>query len=648
MKYIIEGKMRSGKTSNAINKYKELINNKVPSEDILVLINNRNSKLRWSREFDFEISGALNVYTYTGFIQKEVVKYWPIICSNCNYIKKHNIRPKFISNNLSEYIVQSHVEDYRDLKGYFGEVTASNYHITNSILFNINKASQGKIPFEEIGDRIYYSKENKETISKSTYREMDEMINLYIEEMLGNGIIDYSLSVYLYNNYLLENEVYRANLNKDIKYLIVDDLETSSVSQVDFINSIIDNLKVAYMYINPMGDYTSFSGVDINYINKTLYSKCELIKLEDVDNKVFNDIAKISYELALKEDIDYGLLKNVDIQNYIELDVSNQLHSEMVSNICSKVIELIKSGTNPNDIAIISPINDITLDYELENTLAKNNINLHNTKKDRRIIDYPYSHALMVGACLFYNCEDLLHEQDLINFYSLLFNINKIKASKIIRGELNLKKHDDFKNWIESKKSDDLNIYEFLRRFYLEKLIMLKDGRNNIEVCKKLIEESEKYISILKNLNIKQNNSYEHIFIDCLKRNIKDYYTISDIEELETKECVILTTPYSYLSSNVNSDIQIWVDITNNTWNMKNEKELSNVHVLMKTYKEKSVYSEEMENGYKRYYLANTLNCLLRKCNKKVYAYGSEYTVNGYVQESLLYTVLLRLINKGE
>ena len=55
-----------------------------------------------------------------------------------------------------------------------------------------------------------------------------------------------------------------------------------------------------------------------------------------------------------------------------------------------------------------------------------------------------------------------------------------------------------------------------------------------------------------------------------------------------------------------------------------------------------------MEAGYKRYYLANTLNFLLRKCNKKVYAYGSEYTVNGYVQESLLYTVLLRLINKGE
>ena len=426
MKYIIEGKIRSGKTGNAINKYKELINNKIPSEEILVLITNRNSKLRWSKEFDFEISSALNVYTYTGLIQKEVVKYWPIICSNCNYIKKHNIRPKFMTNNLSEYIVHSFVENYRDIKGYFEEVTASNYHITNSILFNINKASQGQIPFEEIGDRIYYSKENKETISKSTYREMDEMINLYIEEMLGNGIIDYSLSVYLYNKYLLNDEAYKANLNKSIKYLIVDDLETCSVSQVDFIDSIIDNLSEVYMYINPLGDYTSFSGVDINYIYKKLYSKCELIKLGDTtDNTIFDNIAQVAHELALQEDINHNLLKTIDIEKYIEIDVSNQLHSEMVSSICNKVIEVINSGVTPSNIAIISPINDITLDYQLENILAKNNIILHNTKKDRRIIDYPYAHALMVGACLFYNCENLLNEQDLINFYSLLFNINK-------------------------------------------------------------------------------------------------------------------------------------------------------------------------------------------------------------------------------
>ena len=33
---------------------------------------------------------------------------------------------------------------------------------------------------------------------------------------------------------------------------------------------------------------------------------------------------------------------------------------------------------------------------------------------------------------------------------------------------------------------------------------------------------------------------------------------------------------------------------------------------------------------------------------KEVYAYKSEYTVNGYIQESILYSILLKLVSKGD
>ena len=34
--------------------------------------------------------------------------------------------------------------------------------------------------------------------------------------------------------------------------------------------------------------------------------------------------------------------------------------------------------------------------------------------------------------------------------------------------------------------------------------------------------------------------------------------------------------------------------------------------------------------------------------SKEVYAYKSEYSVNGYIQESILYSILLKLVSKGE
>ncbi|RRH25333.1 hypothetical protein EGL89_19970, partial [Clostridioides difficile] len=73
----------------------------------------------------------------------------------------------------------------------------------------------------------------------------------------------------------------------------------------------------------------------------------------------------------------------------------------------------------------------------------------------------------------------------------------------------------------------------------------------------------------------------------------------------------VITTPYSYISSNIDRSIQIWVDIGSNAWNMKIEKDISNLIVLRKSFEEKKIYTNEMEEYYKKYYLYNTVYNLL-------------------------------------
>ena len=81
-------------------------------------------------------------------------------------------------------------------------------------------------------------------------------------------------------------------------------------------------------------------------------------------------------------------------------------------------------------------------------------------------------------------------------------------------------------------------------------------------------------------------------------------------------------------------------------WSMKSEKEISNVHVLKKSFIKGDIYTEDIEQFYKEYYLNNTIYNLLLNV-KKVYAYKSEYTVNGYIQEGSLYGLILKLMSKG-
>ena len=184
-------------------------------------------------------------------------------------------------------------------------------------------------------------------------------------------------------------------------------------------------------------------------------------------------------------------------------------------------------------------------------------------------------------------------------------------------------------------------------RFYIDILLNLKEGKENVKICKKVIQESEVFTENISKLNLDTEKSKENIFIEALKSSIKDYYSVLEIEEFGEENSVVLTTPYTYISYNMKTPIQIWVDIGSNLWNMKGEKEISNVHVLKRSFTDKQIYTENMEEDYKRYYLFNTIYNLLINTDK-IYAYKSEYTINGYIQESILYSLLLKLIDKGD
>ena len=183
-------------------------------------------------------------------------------------------------------------------------------------------------------------------------------------------------------------------------------------------------------------------------------------------------------------------------------------------------------------------------------------------------------------------------------------------------------------------------------RFYIDKVLNLNEGLNNVFICKNIISESEAFVDTLENLNLKDNKDADEIFIISLKKFIKDYFIARDIEDIKNKDAVLITTSYSYIANNIDRKIQIWVDIGSNTWNMKIEKDLANPLVLKKSFKDGEIYTSEIEETYKKYYMYNTVYNLLKNA-ENIYAYKSEYSINGYIQEGGLYSTILRLIDRG-
>ena len=469
MNIIVNDILNDRKINDIKDKYIEFANKEsYKTNNILLLVPNNKIKFKYNKLINLNISEEINISTYNSFLIKEVVKFWPIIQQKYNNIINHKVKPSIINSSLSDYILNKIVKEKRTVEGFFNDITASNRNIASSISFNINKGCQSLIDLNDIGNRIYYSKYNQSKMDRFSYSQMQEIINEYIDLLLKNSTMDNSIAIYLYNEFLLKDEEYVNNLRRRVNYLIVDSLENCTASEVDFIDILLDSVKESYMYINETKDYAAFNNVDMKYTKDKLFSKCKFIKNSEISEVNINELFKLNKDIELNQNI--------------------QLYSQMLIEASNKVVELIKKGYRAKEIAIISPINNTITEYEVKNTLLKNNIGFYSTKQDKRIIDYPYAHALMVASCIFYECEELLNNEDYISFISLLLNTNKIRAKKILSKKLESDKYNEIINYIRSKKLDDVNIYEFLIKFYIDKLLELPKGKENVKICKKIIQ----------------------------------------------------------------------------------------------------------------------------------------------------------------
>ena len=539
-----------------LQNYIQIIkDNNFKSSDILIFTDNSVASLNYIRQIDINISEELKIRTYSQFVREEVTTYWPIILSSCKNIIKKDLVPTFISTNLKTYIFEKKIEEMRNKNNYFEDITGTNRAIASNIMNNLDHAIYNEIDYKNIGEKVYNSKANKENINNKSYIQMNEIIEEYMDEMISNSIIDNTISVYLYNNYLLKDKIYKDQLAKRYNYLFVDDLQNISTSQVSLIEFFEEKEKQIYLYLDNNKYFSSFIKNDLKYIHNKL-----LIKEENYSN--------------------IGIFDLINMPAKIELDQSSQLYGEMIDNIALKIEKLVEQGVSKKDIVIINPINTPVLDYEISNKLSSKNIDILTIKNNSKLIDYQYGNVLYVAITIYCKKQQYIKEEEYINFIQILFDLNRLEAYRVYKNRDNDENYKSVIKYIDTKRDEKLNIGEFLTKFYIDKVLNLKEGLNNVFICKNIISESESFVDVLEKLNLKDNKEADEIFIISLKKFIKDYFIARDIEDIKNKDAVLITTPYSYIANNIDRKIQVWVDIGSNTWNMKIEKDLANPLVL--------------------------------------------------------------------
>lgn len=655
---IINGESGAGKTTYGIKTYKKMISEGIESEKILVLVQNRQKAMYWKEQCLFQKSGEIKISSFFGFVQKELKKYWPIILQQCNAIKKKEIYPIFMTFEASQSLMNKTIDYYRK-NGYLEGLIATKDRIARKFLSNIINAALSEIPSDEIGDRIYnsvFSEENK--LSKKIYQDMTVILKKYMERALSEGVLDYSLGIYLYNKFLLKNSSYQKRINGEIDYLIVDDLEMIFPVQVNFINSMLPTLKGSLLLNNSDGSF-GIPSTESEYLKKEILDK-EVFKIKEMKNKKINEELKGYAERVYKNIIYEKNMEDRDLSP-IKYDMENELKSEMNSKIINKVLELLERGIEAEEIAVIMPYNDLSLEYELKNVLEHKKIKLMNLSRKDKITDNLFNYALIIFACLVYEFKKIeITKDELRTFLETILNLDYIRSSLLAdiinqksNGDISLielsddeneridlkiiKKYNYIRNWIIEVREEKLDVDKLWKRIYIEFLLKKEKGKENILNCRNLIDSAENFIKIIEKFKMIENPNYE--FIKFIREESISSETMFEFEERMRNNYISLTTPASYFLADKRCKYQIWSDIRSSRWLIKYNSELNNPFVISKNWNENKFYDVVTETMNDKESFARMMKRLIKKGNE-IYAYGAIYTVSGIEQDGILYTAI--------
>jgi hypothetical protein len=640
---VIDGISGSGKTTLAQEKYRHMIEcEKIKSEEILAFVMNLNQVMAWKRNLSFNFCGQCKIKTYANFVKEEVIKYWPIIEKSCKLVRKGEIRPEFVNYDTSKYMMEMLIDYYRKRKGYFLDITVESKKVAGTFISNMNQAACSLIDMDKIGHRLYYSLTLKKNVNAQNFDKMDEVIMHYAKSFLNSGTIDIAMAIQLYNKYLLKDEGYLKKL-EDIKYVLVDDMDEMCAAELNLVEIISQNAHRCYFFSNMEAGFCNSYGSDIDFIKKSKFFSGEFINLEEhfLCSSEFCHILESPNKFKCSDNI--------------YTDTGSFLRSEMIEKIGDKLKELIDVGIPPEDIAIICPINDFVLSYELQSRFKDAPFEINNLGKKSKLMDNVYVHCIMMIICM---CiDDIEYDftmDDYRKFFSTLLdtdaktswilskevvNFRKLgdltDTQKNIMGDERVSKYNYIVNWIrncsKNIRSDSIDMPELIRLIFLNIMIELPDSRENIGICEKLSELADRFINTLDKFKTIDNPSQK--FVDFIINEAENFCSFRDIENMYfEKKDIILSSVFNFLTSNIKSSVQIWTDVTSNLWSPRNIKKFSNDCVLKKSWNENIIYTEKIEIENRKRNLYSVAKALLRKCSGSIYLYGSEYSEMGYEQ----------------
>ena len=233
---LIFGNLKTNKTEILIEKYSELLNSGVSSDEILVLV--QNSKLKnefiekTKKLLKIEAITKFNIYSYFGLCYNKLLEFYPLIEEKINY-DGVVVSPKTCGLEASRYIFKNAIDKIH-FKGYNSKVNLLHQLLRRLSLITMNVLSDDEI------------KERTKILKESFTSDVNLAINMYKKETLKYRAFDYLRQAQLFS-YIFKNSP------NPYKYVFLDDADEITPLIFDYLKFIKKDVKEFFIAADKKG-----------------------------------------------------------------------------------------------------------------------------------------------------------------------------------------------------------------------------------------------------------------------------------------------------------------------------------------------------------------------------------------------------------
>lgn len=533
---LIQANISSNKTEFLLEKYFELLNKNISPEKILFLVPNSHKK---NFVIDFCKKNKLDyspINTFQGLIYRTITDNWNILAEKIK-IGEDREKPNLCSMELSQYIMNKCIQEV-GFNDYFSKINLLHQLFRRYFLILQNDLEEEDIMYRS------------NILGEVWANDAQKVLNKYEEKTLQYRCFDYLRQMPLFK-FIYKNTDYFSK----IEYLFLDDADEITQFQLNFLKQIAPFLKEKFVCYDKNGaSRTGYLSAKKN-IEKDLISifKEKPISLET--ENFINVRAEKIYESFIsnkKESVE-----KIIINNFLT-------RQQMIKNICEKIDILIKKGVPKNEIAIIAPVIDFSLENFLKKYLADNTYEFISGNKK------------------------LAQDKTIKNIFSILklanpewgLLIEPFEINSLLNNFSNIPLKYCQKIFTEFKKSKTLKAFDFENKKYNERyknLLLLIEKTKNLSLLEaiKLIQNGKKENQKV-NFLIKQISEFEYLFEKKsqdkkIQKNIVKQFECSMIAENSVEnevdtEKIIISTPQKYIDIQKRVKYQFWLDLSAKGW----------------------------------------------------------------------------------